>query len=335
MLNGGNETSQTILVLTDIHAESDLHVSRVADLIKNIHFDAVVLNGDNVNYGHWRHKHHKIMQHFGSAPVMVTWGNHDGNNAEGHGRDVLYDLYPERTALGLKNVLLVGMDSGGGRRVVDMRKSVWPWELWSQYRGVRRSSLRGPWRDCTLVFTHIIPREIDVLLRENKYAARGRWSRTIETDCGDENVLSHLGRRGVKHVFSGHNHCNMGRLVPKTSSLPTIHAISASGQNAAGMCGPESALLITVNTSTCAIRTEAVVAGHKETLDNSPAPIPEVTVVCRYLDWWIIVPIVVVLVLVCGLCVYFAVRFMSRRHRRKSSPQKQRADIVVLRNLVF
>ena len=317
MREGVNGTLLTILVLTDIHAESDLHISRVGDLINNTHYDAVVLNGDNVNYEGWRLKHDKIMQHFGSAPVMVTWGNHDGNNAKGGGRDALYDMSPEKTELSLKNVSLVGIDSGGGKRVMDMQKSIWPSELWSQYRGVRRPSLEGPWNDCTLVFIHIIPNEIDVLLRENKYTAQGRWDTAIETDCGKEKVLSSLGSNGVKHVFSGHNHCNMGRLVPKTPSLPTVHAISASGGNAVGICGPEAALLITVNTTTCAITTEAIVAGHKRALDNSSTSNPDVIVVCENLNWWLIVPVILCLCFILGLCLYFVVRSVLKRQDEK------------------
>ena len=335
-----NETLLTILVLTDIHAENELHISRIPDLIKGIHFDAVVLNGDNVDFDDWRQKHYKIMEHFGSAPVMVTWGNHDGNNAKGDDRKALYDMYPERTELSLKGVFMVGIDSGGGERVMDMRKSIWPLKLWSQYRGVRHSSLKGPWNNCTLVFTHIIPNEIDLLLRENKYMAQGRWNKTIETDCGNEETLSYLGSNGIKHVFSGHNHCNMGRLVPKTSSLPTVHAISASGGNAVGMCGPESALLITVDPTTCALTTEAVIAGQKIALDTSPAPNPKVTVVCEYLNWWIIIPVILLLCLLLGACLYYAARYILKRRKNakkgfSSSSLKQRADFVIARNLLF
>ena len=205
----------TILVLTDIHAQHLHHVDLIRNMVKDRDVDAVVLNGDNVNGKEWRLLHKQLEGVFVKTPLLVTWGNHDGNDAVMANRQALYNTHSERTSKTLGGVSLVGLDSGGGWRVMDMRRSWWPWNVRSRYRGIRSHVLDKPFQNCSLVFTHIIPREVENMIKENRYIAKGHWPNTVTPDCGDTDVLTKLWKSGVRHVFTGHNHCNLGTLIPK------------------------------------------------------------------------------------------------------------------------
>ena len=201
---------------------------------------------------------------------MVLFGNHDGNDQalSVKQRNMLrmdelaipgHSLSRNDASTGMgglidttiRGVRLIGLDSGGKSPSSSFVKAYDT----APTEALERMMASPANERCTLAFMHIPPCEVAGAVESGKEADwRGTFFEKVSPSRPNRRgVWDKLSRIKVRHVFSGHDHCNYGYL---SSGGMNLYFTGRAGY-AAYKCrrSPAPQLLdLTVNTTTCAIK---------------------------------------------------------------------------------
>ena len=254
--NGHNTSTMRAVVLSDLHSTPG-HVRQDAQVRRELRGDVVVLNGDVVAGAWWQERVHTLRSLW--PHVAVAWGNHDGDDARGSARSsVLHAVAAAYTYHEYSGVGVYVLDSGTARDVYDARMS-WGLGYQHEFRGVtaadRGQMINEGGAECRVVFQHIMPRQAVDHLRSGRYEAYGVWGEPILASCDRAPMVDAYALARVRHVFVGHDHCNIGSLrAVGLGGHPDIHSMGTAGHTGY-RCGAQQpqAVVLDINATTCSV----------------------------------------------------------------------------------
>ena len=213
-----------------------------------------------------------------SVPRFVIFGNHDGDDRSvdslrlrqaeidlKHGLSL--SLMDEKNGtdglilatVGNESVRLVGLDSGG-RVHSSAFVSTYDTVSAAALGRLQSADLQSDHR-CTLAFVHIPPCEVAGMIRSHEYdpqAWRGEFFETLSpSHPNTRSVWRTLMRAGASHIFSGHDHCNLGSV---TTPDATFYQTGRAGHGAyrCGRSPPPQIVDMLVRPDNCQIESMSV-----------------------------------------------------------------------------
>ena len=245
-----------VVVLSDLHSTQE-HASQDARVHGDLRGDLVVLNGDLVAGAWWQERVRALQSMW--PRVAVAWGNHDGDDASGSARSALHTVAAAYTYHEYHDVGVFVLDSGTARDVYDARMS-WGLGFHGEFRGVtaadRMLLMNEGGVDCRVVFQHIMPRQAVDYLHSGLYKPYGVWGEPILASCDREPMVDAYALARVRHVFVGHDHCNIGSLrAVGLGGHPDIHSMGTAGYTGY-RCGAQQpqAVVLDIDATTCSVR---------------------------------------------------------------------------------
>jgi hypothetical protein len=261
-----------VVVLSDLHSTQE-HASQDARVHRDLLGDLVVLNGDLVAGAWWQERVRALQSMW--PRVAVAWGNHDGDDASGSARSALHTVAAAYTYHEYHNVGVFVLDSGTARDVYDARMS-WGLGYHREFRGVtaadRMLLMDEGGAGCRVVFQHIMPRQAVDYLHAGRYEPYGVWGEPILASCDHEPMVDAYALARVRHVFVGHDHCNIGSLrAVGLGGHPDIHSMGTAGYTGY-RCGAQQpqAVVMDINATTCTVTTSLYNNGTYSPFPDAP-----------------------------------------------------------------